>query len=90
MPLNGSPAYNPDGFTNDNTGGYRLFPAEVISFGQRLRFTIQHGPTDDEPANYSPVAFWYDQPTYRCELLTLSIRPTIQVGRPIRRAVIES
>ncbi len=66
MPLTGNPAYNPgvDGFSNDTTGVYRLFPAEAISFGQRLRFTIQHGPVDDVPSNYSSVAFWYGQPTY--------------------------
>jgi hypothetical protein len=56
-------AYNPgtDGFTSDTTGAYRLFPSEAISFGQRLRFTIQHGPVDDMSANYSSVAFWYGQ-----------------------------
>ncbi len=70
MPLTGNPAYNPgiDGFANDTTGAYRLFPAEAISFGQRLRFTIQHGPIDDVPSNYSSVAFWYGQPTYSTEV----------------------
>jgi hypothetical protein len=53
MPLTGNPAYNPgtEGFANDTTGTYRLFPAEAISFGQRLRFTIQHGPVDDVASN---------------------------------------
>src|SRR5258708_9684731 len=59
---------------------YRLFPAEVISFGQRLRFTIQHGPTDDEPANYSPAAFWYDQPTYSLRV-TDALNTTDHPGR---------
>jgi hypothetical protein len=82
MPLTGNPAYNPgnNGFTNDNTGAYRLFPTEVISFGQRLRFTIQHGPTDDEPANYSPVAVWYDQPTYSLRV-TDALNTTDYPGR---------
>jgi Protein of unknown function (DUF2961) len=46
----------------------KLFPAEAISFGQRLRFTIQHGPVDDVSANYSSVAFWYGQPSYSIEV----------------------
>ncbi|MBV9875737.1 MAG: DUF2961 domain-containing protein [Verrucomicrobia bacterium] len=70
MPLTGNPAYNPgtEGFANDTTGTYRLFPAEAISFGQRLRFTIQHGPVDDVASNYSSVAFWYGQPTYSTQV----------------------
>ena len=70
MPLTGNPAYNPgtDGFTSDTTGVYRLLPAEAISFGQRLRFTIQHGPVDDVASNYSSVAFWYGEPTYSTEV----------------------
>ena len=82
MPLTGNPAYNPgtDGFANDTTGTYRLFPAEAISFGQRLRFTIQHGPVDDVSANYSSVAFWYGQPTYSLEL-TDSLNTTDSASR---------
>jgi Protein of unknown function (DUF2961) len=70
MPLTGNPAYNPgtEGFANDTTGTYRLFPAEAISFGQRLRFTIQHGPVDDVASNYSSVAFWYGQTTYSTQV----------------------
>jgi hypothetical protein len=82
MPLTGNPAYNPgtDGFANDTTGAYRLFPAEAISFGQRLRFTIQHGPVDDVSANYSSVAFWYGQPTYSLEV-TDSLNTTDPASR---------
>jgi hypothetical protein len=82
MPLTGNPAYNPgnNGFTNDTTGAHRLFPAEAISFGQRLRFTIQHGPTDDQPANYSSVAFWYGQPTYSLQV-TDALNTTDQASR---------
>jgi hypothetical protein len=82
MPLTGNPAYNPgnNGFTNDTTGAYRLFPAEAISFGQRLRFTIQHGPTDDQPSNYSSVAFWYGQPTYSRQV-TDALNTTDQASR---------
>jgi hypothetical protein len=82
MPLTGNPAYNPgnNGFSNDTTGAYRLFPAEAISFGQRLRFTIQHGPTDDQPANYSSVAFWYGQPTYSRQV-TDALNTTDQPSR---------
>jgi Protein of unknown function (DUF2961) len=82
MPLTGNPAYNPgaDGFANDTTGVYRLFPAEVISFGQRLRFTIQHGPADDVSSNYSSVAFWYGQPTYSTQV-TDSLNTTDPASR---------
>ena len=82
MPLTGNSAYNPgtDGFANDTTGAYRLFPAEAISFGQRLRFTIQHGPVDDVSANYSSVAFWYGQPTYSLEV-TDSLNTTDPTSR---------
>jgi hypothetical protein len=81
-PLTGNPAYNPgvEGFANDTTGTYRLLLAESISFGQRLRFTIQHGPVDDVPVDYSSVAFWYGQPTYSLEV-TDSLNTTDPVSR---------
>jgi hypothetical protein len=86
MPLTGSRAYNPgtDVFTNDITGAYRLFPDEAISSGQRLRFTIQHSPTDDHPANYRSVAFWYDQPTYLLRV-TDALNTTDHAGWPTRQ-----
>ena len=82
MPLTGNPAYNPgnNGFYQRYYWCYRLFPAEVISFGQRLRFTIQHGPTDDQPANYSSVAFWYGQATYSRQV-TDALNTTDQASR---------
>src|SRR5260370_29602047 len=82
MPLTDNPSYKPrtDGFTNDSTGAYRLLPAEAISFGQRLRFTIQHGPTDDQAANYSSVAFWYGQSTYSLQV-TDALNTTDQASR---------
>lgn len=83
MPLTGNPAYNPgnNGFTDDTTGVYRLFPVEAISFNQRLRFTIQHGPVDDVPSNYSSVAFWYGQPTYSEE-----VTDTLETADPASRS----
>jgi hypothetical protein len=81
-PLTGNPAYNPgvEGFTNDTTGTYHLLLAESIPFGQRLRFTIQHGPVDDVPVDYSSVSFWYGQPTYSLEV-TDSINTTDAASR---------
>jgi Protein of unknown function (DUF2961) len=81
-PLTGNPAYNPGvkGFTNDTTGTYRLLLAESIPFGQRLRFTIQHGPVDDVPVDYSSVSFWYGQPTYSLEV-TDSLNTTDAASR---------
>jgi Protein of unknown function (DUF2961) len=81
-PLTGNPAYNPgvEGFANDTTGTYRLLLAESIPFGQRLRFTIQHGAVDDVPVDYSSVAFWYGQPTYSLEV-TDSLNTTDPASR---------
>jgi hypothetical protein len=33
--------------------------ADAVSFGSDLSFDIEHGPADNEPADYSSTAYWY-------------------------------
>jgi len=32
---------------------------DAVSFGSSLDFNIEHGPADNEPADYSSTAYWY-------------------------------
>ena len=61
MPLAGNPAYelDGDGCRYDCTGAYRMMVGDAVSFGSSLRFDIEHGPLDNEPADYSSTAYWY-------------------------------
>jgi hypothetical protein len=61
MPLAGNPAYelDGDGCRYDCTGAYRLMVGDAVSFGSSLSFDIEHGPLDNEPADYSSTAYWY-------------------------------
>jgi hypothetical protein len=61
MPLAGNPAHelDGDGCRYDCTGAYRLMVGDAVSFGSSLRFDIEHGPLDNEPAEYSSTAYWY-------------------------------
>ncbi|HEX2131660.1 MAG TPA: glycoside hydrolase family 172 protein, partial [Actinophytocola sp.] len=61
MPLAGNPAHemDGDGCRYDCTGAYRLMVGDAVSFGSSLRFDIEHGPLDNEPADYSSTAYWY-------------------------------
>src|SRR6266498_1286616 len=65
MPLAGNPAYelDGDGCRYDCTGAYRLMVGDAVSFGSSLHFAIEHGPADNEPADYSSTAYWYGTPT---------------------------
>jgi hypothetical protein len=64
MPLAGNPAYelDADGCPFDCTGAYRLMLGEALSFSSALSFSIEHGPANDAPANYSSTAYWYGRP----------------------------
>ncbi|GIF86343.1 glycoside hydrolase family 172 protein [Catellatospora bangladeshensis] len=42
---------------------YRLTIGDAISWSTALRFGIEHGPSDNEPAEYGSTAFLYTQPT---------------------------
>jgi hypothetical protein len=61
MPEAGNPAYelDGDGCRYDCTGAYRLMVGDAVSFGSSLSFNIEHGPVDNEPADYSSTAYWY-------------------------------
>jgi D-arabinan exo alpha-(1,3)/(1,5)-arabinofuranosidase (non-reducing end) len=43
---------------------YRLMVGDSVPFGIALRFGIEHGPRNDEPAIYGSTAFSYEQPRY--------------------------
>jgi hypothetical protein len=64
-PTNGNPAHETGayGCQYDCTGAYRLMIGEAVSFGTNLRFGIEHGPGDQDPARYSSTAYWYGQDT---------------------------
>ncbi len=42
---------------------YRLMIGDAVSYATALRFGIEHGPTNDMPAEYASTAFLYTQPT---------------------------
>ncbi|MGW3605079.1 DUF2961 domain-containing protein [Micromonospora sp. NPDC005161] len=64
-PTNGNPAHEVSdyGCQYDCTGAYRLMLAEAVSFATDLRFGIEHGPGDQDPARYGSTAYWYGQDT---------------------------
>jgi hypothetical protein len=41
---------------------FRLMIGDAVAFGSALRFGIEHGPRNDEPAIYGSTAFYYLQP----------------------------
>ena len=61
MPLAGHPSWelDGDGCRYDCTGAFRLMTTDAIAFGSALRFTIEHGPVNDEPVDASSTAYWY-------------------------------
>ncbi|CAM5619756.1 hypothetical protein GCM10010329_19710 [Streptomyces spiroverticillatus] len=66
QPLNGHPARLTDspecgGWHQDCSSGYRLLLADAVPFGRSLRFTVEHGPYDDLPADYAATTYWYGQ-----------------------------
>ncbi|MFD9959870.1 glycoside hydrolase family 172 protein [Amycolatopsis sp. NPDC058986] len=64
MPLTGNPAYklDGDGCRYDCTGAVRLMAGDAVPFSSALTFGIEHGPANNEPAEYSTTAYWYGQP----------------------------
>ncbi|MGA8115933.1 MAG: DUF2961 domain-containing protein [Actinocatenispora sp.] len=62
-PMNGNTAHE-TGTADcryDCTTAYRLLLAEGPGFSSSIRFGIEHGPGDNEPATYGSTAFWYGQ-----------------------------
>ncbi|MBQ0904127.1 DUF2961 domain-containing protein [Micromonospora sp. U21] len=64
-PTNGNPAHEVSDYDcrYDCTGAFRLMLAEAVSFSTDLRFGIEHGPGDQDPARYGSTAYWYGQDT---------------------------
>ncbi len=64
-PMNGNPAHETAGLgcQYDCTGTFRLMLAEAVSFSTQLRFGIEHGPGNQDPAHYGSTAYWYGQET---------------------------
>jgi D-arabinan exo alpha-(1,3)/(1,5)-arabinofuranosidase (non-reducing end) len=64
-PFNGNPAHETGtaDCANDCTSAYRLMLAEGPDFSSSIRFGIEHGPGDHDPATYASTAYWYGQST---------------------------
>jgi len=63
-PMNGSTGHEVGGlgcrFSCDSA--YRLMIGDAVPYASSLRFGIEHGPGNDEPAVYGSTAFSYAQP----------------------------
>lgn len=61
MPTAGNPAYESgvDGCQYDCTGAYRLMLSDAVPFGDGFVAGIQHGPQNEDLADYSSTAYWY-------------------------------
>ena len=60
---------------------YRLMIGDAVPFQTALRFGIEHGPANDEPASYGSTAFSYQQPDP-----ALKRSDVIDVGDPASEA----
>lgn len=58
-PLTGSPVPDRADCPAGCTGMYRLLLAEGMDFGASMRFGIEHGPGNDEPAVEASTTYWY-------------------------------
>lgn len=56
LPLHGSLDYS---LPLARTGAYRLYLSDKISFEKDIFQSIEHGPTDNVPAIYTSLAFYY-------------------------------
>jgi hypothetical protein len=57
LPLHGALDYS---LPHARTGGYRFYLADKVSFEERLRLTIEHGPEGNRvPVDYTSLAFHY-------------------------------
>ncbi|WP_222853421.1 glycoside hydrolase family 172 protein [Fodinicola acaciae] len=62
-PMNGNPAHEIQGLgcVYDCTGAYRLMLAEGPQYGSSVRFGIEHGGYDGDPAVYGSTTYYYAQ-----------------------------
>lgn len=60
-PMNGAPAMPAKsyGCQYQCDAPYRLMIADAVAFQSGITFGIEHGPTDNMPAEYSSTAYWY-------------------------------
>jgi hypothetical protein len=58
-PTTGSPVPDRADCPAGCTGMYRLLLAEGLDFASSIRFGIEHGPGDDEPAIEASTTYWY-------------------------------
>jgi len=58
-PMTGAPVPDRADCPGGCTGMYRLMLAEGIDFASSIRFGIEHGPGDDEPAIEASTTYWY-------------------------------
>lgn len=63
-PMTGNPVHEEkkDGCEFDCTSMYRLFVAEGMEFDSSIRFGIEHGPANNEPALLGSTTYLYQQP----------------------------
>ncbi|WP_344312851.1 glycoside hydrolase family 172 protein [Fodinicola feengrottensis] len=62
-PFNGDPAHENRGLgcVYDCTGAYRLMLTEGAQYGSSVRFGIEHGAYDTDPAIYGSTTYYYAQ-----------------------------
>lgn len=60
-PMNGAPAMPAKSFGCEYQcdAPYRLMIGDAVSFQSGITFGIEHGPTSNDPAEYSSTAYWY-------------------------------
>lgn len=56
LPIHGSLTYS---LPLARTGGYRLFLSDKIPFEKTIFHSMEHGPTDNVPVDYTSLAFYY-------------------------------
>ncbi|MFC9433816.1 glycoside hydrolase family 172 protein [Nocardia sp. NPDC057030] len=64
LPLTGQPTVRraPDRCPDYCATAYRLMLADTVGYRTSLRFGIEHGPVNDEQADYGSTAFLYTRP----------------------------
>jgi hypothetical protein len=76
-PTTGTPVKDRADCVEGCTGMYRLLLAEGMNFDNSMRFTIEHGQANDEPALEASTTYWYGLPTG-----TQQWSDSIDVGSP--------
>ena len=61
LPTHGNPEHTVTGRA-DHTSQYRYLMSDSVPFYRRLRMTMEHGPTNDEPGSFSSTVLFYAQP----------------------------